>query len=81
MAALKKDGSNLYKWIRIGGLLSFIPFVLVAGPLGGYFIGSYLEKRFGFPGYVALVLIAFGFAGSAMEIVKIIKAAIRSEGK
>lgn len=81
MAPLKKDSSNIYKWIKIGGLLSFIPFVLVAGPLGGYFIGNYLEKRFGLPAYVSLILIALGFIGSAMEIVKIIKAALRSEGK
>jgi hypothetical protein len=73
------DKKKVYKWIRIGGLLSFIPFVLAAGPIGGYLAGDFLEKKFALPHYVSAILIIAGFLGSAFETVKIIKAALTAE--
>lgn len=71
--------TKTYKWIKIGGLLSFIPFIMAAGPLAGYFLADYLQKRFGFPGFTAAVLIILGFAGSARETVRIIKLALKTD--
>ena len=76
-----KRKADLYRWIKIGGLLSFLPFVMVAGPLGGFYLGNYLEKRFGLPGYVSIALIAVGFIGSFREAVRVIKIAIKSQEK
>ncbi|MDD5085692.1 MAG: AtpZ/AtpI family protein [Candidatus Omnitrophica bacterium] len=70
-----------YKWLKIGGLLSFIPVVLAAGPLGGYFIGSFLEKRFGLGYYVSLGLTAIGFLASAWEAVRIVRLALKTDEK
>ncbi len=71
----------LYRWIKIGGILSFIPFVLVAGPLAGHFAGSYLEHKFHFPFYTSFVLITIGFIGSVMETVRIIQVALKKESE
>lgn len=79
MAADINKKKIVYKWIRIAGLLSFIPFVLAAGPLGGYFLGSYLEKRFALPYYITLIFIAMGLIGSTFETVKIIRIVLRAE--
>ena len=76
-----KRKAALYKAVKIGGMLSFIPLVLAAGPVAGYVAGKYLEERFGLPGYVSLVLILIGLAGSVMEIARIIKFALRTESK
>jgi len=73
--------TDLYRWIKIGGLLSFLPFVLVAGPLGGYLLGSYLEHKFSLPGYVSIIFITVGFLGSLRETVKIIKLALKTQQK
>ncbi|MDD5422876.1 MAG: AtpZ/AtpI family protein [Candidatus Omnitrophota bacterium] len=81
MAIDGKRRSGVYRWIKIGGLLSFLPFVMAAGPLGGYFLGDYLEKRFGSPSYVSLIFITLGFIGSVAETVKIVKAALQAEKK
>ena len=71
--------TKVYKWIKIGGLLSFIPVVMAAGPLGGYFCADYLEKRFGLPGFVSVIFITIGFIASARETIRIIRFAIKAE--
>ena len=81
MGQYDKRKSDLYKWIKIGGLLSFLPFVLAAGPLGGYMLGSYLEKRFGLPAYILVISITVGFAVSVRETVRIVKIALRTQEK
>lgn len=71
--------NNIYKWVKIGGILSFIPAVLAAGPIAGYVLGSYLEKRFGAPFYISIICLTIGLVGSVFETVKIVKFAIRTE--
>ena len=71
--------TKAYKWIKIGGLLSFIPVIMAAGPLGGYFCADYLEKRFGLPGFTSGIFIIIGFIASARETVRIIKLALKTE--
>lgn len=73
--------ADFYKWIKIGGLLSLLPFILVAGPLAGFYLGSYLEKRFDLPPYVSLALITVGFVGSIRETIRAIRIALRTQGK
>ena len=71
--------TKVYKWIKIGGLLSFIPVIMAAGPLGGYFCGDYLQKRFGLPNFTSAICITIGFIASARETVKIIRLALKTE--
>lgn len=74
-----KKKADVYRWIKIGGLLSFLPFVLAAGPVGGYILGNYCEKKFGLPPYVMLICVTIGFAGSVIEAVRVVKFALRAE--
>jgi len=71
---------KIYTWIKIGGILSFIPFVLVSGPIAGFFLGNFLQKKFGWPLSVTLILVTIGFIGSVRETIRIIKIALKSEG-
>ena len=78
------DGSKkkrIYKWIKIGGLLSFLPFVMAAGPIGGFMLADLLQKKFGLPPVTMAICVILGFAGSAVETVKVIKAALNAEAK
>jgi len=70
---------EIYKWIRLGGLLSFIPFILVAGPIAGYLAGDYLVKRFGLPSFTPVALAAIGFIASARETIRVIRIALKAE--
>ena len=81
MSQENKRKADFYRWIKIGGLLSFLPFVLVAGPVAGYILGNYLEKKYGTPVYLLIVLITIGFAASLKEAIRIVKLALRSQEK
>lgn len=73
--------TKIYKWIRIGGLLSFIPVILVTGPMAGYFLADYLKVRFGFPSYTYPICVTIGFIASAIETIRIIRLALKAENK
>jgi len=64
---------DIYRYIKIGGLASFIPFVLVSGPIVGYIAGSYLKKAFGLGDIAVAVATLIGLIFSITETVKIIK--------
>ena len=81
MAPSDKGKTDLYKWIKIGGLLSFLPFVLVAGPIAGYMLGRYVQQRFGLPDYASILFATIGFIGSFRETIKIVKMALRTQEK
>ena len=76
-----KKKANFYKRVKIAGLLSFLPFILVAGPMAGYMLGDYLEKRFNLGSYVSAIFITLGFIGSARETIRIVKLALQTEKK
>ena len=71
--------TKVYKWIRIGGLLSFIPIILAVGPLAGYFAADYLEKKLNLPGFTSPAFIVVGFIVSIRETVRIIRLALKAE--
>ena len=73
--------SRTYKRIRIGGLLSFIPIILAAGPMAGYFLADYLKVKLGLGAYVYPLCVTAGFIASARETIRIIKLALRTEKK
>jgi hypothetical protein len=70
---------EIYKWIKLAGILSYVPLILVAGPLAGYLFGSFLERKFGFSSYVTVIASATGFIMGLAETVRIIRIALRTE--
>ena len=74
----KKD---FYQGVKTLGLVTFIPFILAAGPLSGYFAGSFLQKKFNLSSWVVLLSVAFGFLTATIEIVKILKVITRTNKK
>jgi hypothetical protein len=75
MATDKKD---LYKRIKIAGILSFIPFILLGGAFLGYITGDYLQKKIiTAPFIVFPICIALGMLVSAIEVIRIIKLAVK----
>lgn len=81
MASTDDKKAEFYKLVKIGGLIIFIPMILAIGPLTGYFIGNFLEKKLGFAPYISLACIALGFVASAREIIRIINIMIKEERK
>ncbi len=73
--------TKLYKWIKIGGLLSFIPIAMASGPLAGYFLADYLHIRYGAPELTFAIFITVGFLASMFETVRIVRLALKTEGE
>lgn len=79
MSSTDKKKAEFYKLAKIWGLISFIPVVLAAGPIAGYFIGEYLEKKFGFAPYISMSFVAVGFAAGAREVIRILRLISKSD--
>jgi len=67
------DKKELYKRIKIAGLIFFIPFATAIGPVFGYFVGDYLHKKFHTPYFVVFVLVTAGALSGFMETARIIR--------
>lgn len=64
---------ELYKRIKIAGLVSYIPLVLFTWPFAGYFLGEYLEQKSGSGRFILPICIGIGLVVSITEVIRIIK--------
>ncbi|MDD5116182.1 MAG: hypothetical protein PHW98_03865 [Candidatus Omnitrophica bacterium] len=72
---------DLYKGVKTAGLVSFIPFMLAAGPLSGYFVGTFLQEKFNLSYLTVLFGVFFGFLSAVFEIIRILKVIGRTNKK
>lgn len=70
---------EVYKRIKIAGLIVFIPFMLATGPVAGFFVGDYLHKKFSLGVYVIFLAITIGFLSGFYETIRIIKLVTKVE--
>jgi len=71
---------ELYKRLKVAGLISFIPLLLAVGPLAGYIVGDYLKNKFGLE-YLLFICIGLGFISSISEVIKIIRLVVKITNK
>lgn len=71
------DGEETGRRLRSIGYLTAIPFILLFGPLIGYFAGDWLDKRFGTEPYLMVLLITLGFIAAGREVWSLIQKASR----
>ncbi|MDD5432390.1 MAG: hypothetical protein PHO70_05325 [Candidatus Omnitrophica bacterium] len=76
---LLADKKQIYKLIKLAGLVTFIPFVLVSGPIAAFVLGSFLQKKFFFSEYYTYALVVLGFAISIIEVIKILRKTVKIE--
>ena len=72
---------EVYRRIKIAGFISFIPIMLAAGPLGLFFAGDYLQKKFHLPQYFLLIFIGLGFLIAIRETIRIIRLVLKISKK
>jgi len=61
------------RWLRITGLVANIPIMLAAGPVLGYFLGSWLDSKLGTQPWLVVVLALLGFAAGVNGTIRIIR--------
>ncbi len=70
------DKQEIFRFIKIAGMLSFIPFVLISGPLVGYLAGDFLAQKFSLP-YLRLICIGLGAIAGIFETFKIVRLVLK----
>ena len=69
------DDREREKQLRQIGLYTAIPALLIAGPLVGYFGGSWLDGKLDTEPWISVVGLFLGFVASGREIASLIKKA------
>lgn len=72
---VKNGNEKDYRYIRQVGLLTTIPVMLLSGPLIGFLIGNYIDKRFGTAPWFMVLFVCVGFVASIRQTIAIIKKA------
>ncbi len=65
------------RWLRPIGILTAIPFVLMFGPLLGYFFGNWLDQKFDTTPWLMTLFVVLGFVAAGREVWGLIKRASR----
>ena len=69
----KKPDNNKFKLARQMGIAVTIPMTLLAGPLVGWFAGSWLDGKFGTKPWFLVILLALGTIAGVRQTIKMIK--------
>ncbi|MFH1335528.1 MAG: AtpZ/AtpI family protein [Candidatus Zixiibacteriota bacterium] len=76
---MKKKTDDKYSTYRQIGILTTIPFLLAVGPVLGYYIGEFLDRKLNTTPYLMIVFIIFGFVASGKGVYNLIKKASQSD--
>ncbi len=73
--SVNKKRNDKYSTYRQIGILTTIPMLMAVGPILGYYIGNFLDKKLGTTPYLMVVFIFFGFAAAGKGVYDLIKRA------
>lgn len=74
---MKRKRNDKYSAYRQIGILTTIPMLMAVGPILGYYIGSFLDRKLGTSPYLMVVFIIFGFVAAGKGVYDLIKKAGR----
>ncbi len=76
---MKHEEKNRYRLLRRLGLLTTIPVVLLAGPLIGFYIGDYIDKKLSTAPWFMLFFLLLGFIASIRQTITLLTRAGNKE--
>jgi len=74
-------GKETYQQIKMVGLLFMVPVVVGVWPIAGFFLGDFLSKSLGWPGFMALIFAGLGLMAGILELLMIFKALPKEQTK
>ena len=72
---MKQKSNDKYSTYRQISILTTIPILLAVGPILGYYIGNFLDKKLSTTPYLMIVFIIFGFVAAGKGVYDLIKRA------
>ena len=73
------DREPEYNALRTAGLLLAIPTLLIVSPLVGFFLGGWLDRRFGTSPWLGIIGLILGFAAAGRETYRIYRRYLAEE--
>lgn len=71
-----------YTQVKQLGVLTTIPIILLVGPAIGFFLGSWIDRKFLIYPWVTTIFVFLGFVASGREIVRLLKQILKeNEGR
>ncbi len=70
---MAENKDAFYSQVKQIGALTAIPFLLVLGPLVGYFVGNWIDLKFGFTPWFSITFLILGFVASGREIYSLLR--------
>jgi len=74
---MTSEPEDKYQRWRQLGLLTAVPFLLAAGPIVGFYIGDWLDKKFYTTPWLMLGFLVLGFVAGIKETISLIKLAMK----
>jgi len=68
-----KDNKEKIRLYRQLSLIGIIPAIMAVGPLIGFFVGKWLDRKLGTDPYLMWVLILLGLIAAGKEVYNIVK--------
>ena len=75
----RKGGPGQQSGLRSAGLLLAIPTLLIVAPLVGFFLGSFVDRRFRLSPWFTLLGLVLGFGAAAREVASIYRRYLAEE--
>ena len=72
-----ENKDKFYSNLRQAGIYTVIPLILAVGPIIGYFIGNFLDKKLHTSPYLMMLFILFGFIAAGKEVYNLTKRAMQ----
>jgi len=72
-----ENKDKFYSNLRQAGIYTIIPIILAVGPIIGYFMGNFLDKKLHTAPYLMILFIIFGFIASGKEVYSLAKRAMQ----
>lgn len=75
--AEKKDA--VYSQVKQLGVLTAVPLILLIGPLVGFFIGGWIDRRFQFYPWFTILFLILGFVAAGREISRLLRQILKED--
>ena len=63
------------------GVLTTIPIVLLLGPVVGFWIGGWIDRKALIYPWFTIIFVALGFVASGREVLRLLKQVLKDENK
>ncbi len=70
---MAENKNAFYTQVKQLGVLTTIPIILLVGPSIGFFIGSWMDRKFRVYPWVTVLFVTLGFVAAAREVARLLR--------